>query len=77
VPPLFWLDIAALSISAVTTTSLTLMVLGLGPRRVLNRAFVLFSLALAAWAVSALLLRGSLWLGPAMPPGMMLGNSQL
>ncbi|MFQ6100424.1 MAG: GAF domain-containing protein [Anaerolineae bacterium] len=66
-PPLLGLDIAALSISTVIATSLALMVLGAGPRRMLNRSFALFALMEAAWAVLALLLRGALWLGMGNP----------
>ena len=66
-PPLFWLDIAALSLSTMIATSLVLMVLGAGPRRTLNRSFALFTLMGAAWAVFSLLLRLALWLEKGNP----------
>jgi len=59
---LFWLDVAALSISVLTAASLSLTVMGSGPGRALNRSFALFSLLEATWAVSSLLLRLTLWL---------------
>ncbi len=43
-PPLFWLDVAALCISLLTVSSLTLSVLVSGPRRALNLSFALFTL---------------------------------
>jgi PAS domain S-box-containing protein len=67
--PIFWLDCAAYGISAVIATALTLIVMGAGPRRTLNRFFALFTLAEATWAALALLLRMTLWLG--------VGNSAL
>lgn len=76
-PPLFWLDMAALSISAVITTSIVLIVSGTAPRRGLNRSFALFALMEAAWIVSALFLRLSLWLEPMLPAGSVIGNSLL
>jgi len=59
---LFWLDVAALSISVLTAASLSLTVMGSGPGRALNRSFALFSLLEATWAVSSLLLHLTLWL---------------
>jgi PAS domain S-box-containing protein len=66
-PPLFWLDVVALSISLVISSSLTLTVLGAGPKRALNRSFALFTLVQAAWAVFSLLQRLSLWLDKGDP----------
>jgi hypothetical protein len=76
-PPLFWLDIIALSISMVITTSLVLIVLGTAPRRALNRSLALFTLMEAIWIACALLLRLSLWLQPVLPAGSITGNSLL
>lgn len=66
--PLFlWLDIVALSISTVLATALALMVLGVGPERILNRLFALFALTEACWAILSLLLSLALWLGKGDP----------
>jgi hypothetical protein len=62
-PVLFWVDAVALVVSTVLACALILTVLGSGPRRQPNRHFAFFALGEAAWAVPALLLRGSLWLG--------------
>ncbi|MBN1429724.1 MAG: GAF domain-containing protein [Anaerolineae bacterium] len=61
-PFLFWLDVAALSISTVLATALFLMVLGVGPKRTINRLFALFVLTQALRAAFSLLLRLGLWL---------------
>ena len=66
-PPLFWLDVVALGISTVIASSLTLMVLGAGPRRTLNLSFALFTLVQAAWAVVSLHMRLALWLERGNP----------
>jgi len=66
-PPLFWLDVVAYSISTLLATALALMVLGFGPRRALNRLFALLALVEAIWAVSSLLLRLALWLERGNP----------
>jgi signal transduction histidine kinase len=66
-PPLFWLDVVALGISTVIASSLTLMVLGAGPRRMLNLSFALFTLVQAAWAVVSLHMRFALWLERGNP----------
>ncbi|MEE8389971.1 MAG: PAS domain S-box protein, partial [Anaerolineae bacterium] len=66
-PFLFWLDIATLSVCTVVAASLALMVLGAGPRRALNRAFTIFVLIEATWAVLAIFLRVSLWLEMGNP----------
>ena len=61
-PTLFWLDVIALCIATVLATSLTLMVLGAGASRLLNRIFTLYTLLSATAAVFNLLLRLTLWL---------------
>ncbi len=66
-PPIFWLDCVAYGISALIATALTLMVLGAGLKRTLNRFFALFTLAEAIWAALALLLQITLWLGVGNP----------
>ncbi len=66
-PPLFWLDIIAYTISTLLATALGLMVLGFGPKRALNRLFALFALMEALCAVFSLLLRLSLWLERGNP----------
>ena len=64
---LFWIDIVALSSSAVVAITLILTVLGTGLRRSLNQIFALFVTLEAFWAVSSLLLRLSLWLEIGSP----------
>lgn len=76
-PILFWVDIAALSLSVVIMASLALVVMGSRPERALNRSFTLFALTGAAWAVAALLLRLSLWLDPSLPAGPSVGDAVL
>ena len=66
-PPLFWLDMAAYAASAVIATALALMMVGVRPRHRLNYLFALFTLAEAAWATLALLLRLALWLSVGNP----------
>jgi methyl-accepting chemotaxis protein len=66
-PTLFWLDVIALCIATVLAASLTLMVLGAGTRRLLNRLFALYTLLSAALAVFDLLLRLTLWLEVGNP----------
>ncbi len=66
-PPLFWLDVIALSVSTVIAASLVLMVLGTGLRRTLNRLFALFALMETGVAVFNLLLRMALWLKMGNP----------
>ena len=66
-PLIFWLDITALSMSAVLAASLALIALGSGPKRVLNCSFALFTLAEASWAVFSILLRLALWLNRGNP----------
>jgi PAS domain S-box-containing protein len=56
-PILFWLDTAGLVVCAIGATVLALIVLASGARRTLNRVFILFALAEAAWAMASVLLR--------------------
>jgi len=64
---LFYLDVVALSISAVLATSLALVVMVVEPRRALNRLFAIFVLTEAAWAIFSLLLHMALWLERGNP----------
>jgi len=66
-PLLFWIEIGAYIVAAVSALALALMVLGTGPRRMLNRLFALFVTLEAIWAVSAVLLRFMLWLDMGNP----------
>ena len=68
-PLIFWLDVAAYALSALIGFTLVLVVLGAGLTRRVNQLFALFALAEMGWALLALLLRLSLWLG--------IGNHQL
>ncbi len=61
-PLLFWLDVAALSVSATVSFSLALMVVGSGLKQTRVRSFILYTVIQAAWAVCSLLLRLALWL---------------
>ena len=54
-------DICSLSLSAVFSLGLLLIVGGAGIKRPLNRSFALFALAQAVWAVASLLMRLLLW----------------
>ncbi len=63
----FWLDLTALFLAATVSTALMMMVLGTGLRNPLSRAFALFTAESAIWAVTALALRISLWLGVGNP----------
>ncbi len=60
-PSLLKLDLAALSLSIVLAFSLMITVGGAGFRKPMNRFFMLFTLAEAAWAVLSLILRLALW----------------
>ena len=64
---LYWIDVVALSSSAVVAIALILTVMGTGPGRSLNQSFALFVAMEAFWAVSSLLLRLSLWLDVGSP----------
>jgi PAS domain S-box-containing protein len=68
-PALFWVDVAALCVSAVIMTSMALVVVGARPGRGLNQSFALFSMAGGVWAVAALVLRLALWLNILLPDG--------
>lgn len=61
-PPLLWLDIAALSFCVVISISLAMIAVGLGPKVALNRCFALFALSQAAWGAFSIGLRLVLWL---------------
>jgi PAS domain S-box-containing protein len=67
VPFLFWLDIVALSMVTVLAAALTLVVLGNGLRRALNRIFACFTLLAAVWGLFSLLCRLALWLKLGQP----------
>ena len=64
---MYWIDVVALSCSAVFAIGLIFTVLGTGLRRSLNQVFALFVAMEAFWAVSSLLLRLSLWLDRGSP----------
>ena len=66
-PPLFWLDVAALSVSLVIAAALALMVSGFGLGPALNRSFVALALTHVAWAIFSLLMRLTLWLEKGNP----------
>lgn len=66
-PLLFWIEIGAYTLAAVSALALAMMVLGTGPRRTLNRLFAVFVTLEAVWAVSAVLLRIMLWLETGNP----------
>ena len=66
-PLLFWIEIGAYALAAVSALALAMMVLGTGPRRTLNRLFAIFVTLEAVWAVSAVLLRLLLWLDMGNP----------
>ena len=62
-PFLFWLDLAALGFCALVGTSLLLTTLAAGTRWELGVRFAAFAALMAAWAVTGLGLKFSLWLG--------------
>jgi GAF domain-containing protein len=66
-PLLFWVEIGAYTLAAVSALALAMMVLSTGPRRTLNRLFALFVTLESVWAVSAVLLRLLLWLEMGNP----------
>ncbi len=66
-PLLFWIEIGAYTLAAVSALALAMMVLSTGPRRTLNRLFALFVTLESVWAVSAVLLRLLLWLEMGNP----------
>ncbi|HEY9594529.1 MAG TPA: GAF domain-containing protein, partial [Spirochaetia bacterium] len=70
-PFLLVLDITGMSLCLVLSVSLALMVGSSGFRKPLNRAFIAFALAEAAWAAASFLLRLFLWLGQGRT-GLML-----
>ncbi len=66
-PGLLRIDLAALSLSIVLAFALMITVGGSGIRRPLNRFFMLFTLAEAAWAILSLILRIALWFAAGNP----------
>ena len=62
-PFLFWLDLAALSFCALVGTSLLFTTLAAGTRWELGVRFASFAALMAAWAVTGVGLKLSLWLG--------------
>ncbi len=66
-PLLFWLEITAYSFYLIGNSALALMVLSSGAKHTQNRYFALFTLIGAVWALSALLLRMTLWLDIGLP----------
>ncbi len=66
-PLLFWIEIGAYTLAAVSALALAMMVLGTGPKRTLNHLFAVFVTLEAVWAVSAVLLRLMLWLEMGSP----------
>ncbi len=62
-PFLFWLDLGALGFCALVGTSLLFTSLAAGTRQGLGVRFASFAALITAWAVTALGLKFSLWLG--------------
>jgi len=62
-PFLFWLDLALLGLCALVGTSLLFTTLAAGTRWGLGARFAAFAALVAAWAVTGLSLKFSLWLG--------------
>lgn len=58
---LFWIDVAAYSLTTLISTALLLAVIGAGPRRRLNLSFALLMLTVSLWSTSSALLRITLW----------------
>lgn len=56
-PPLFWLDIAALCFCAIISIPLAMIALSFGLKQALNRTFALFILSQAVWAAFSIALR--------------------
>jgi GAF domain-containing protein len=61
-PTLFWIEIGAYALAAVSALALAMTVLSTGPGRLLNRLFACFVALEAVWATSAVVLRMLLWL---------------
>ncbi len=57
----FWVELIAYGATAVISVALILVVLGSGVRYWINRMFGLLMLIIAAWSVSAVILRITLW----------------
>ncbi|MBN1698180.1 MAG: PAS domain S-box protein [Spirochaetales bacterium] len=66
-PFLFWLDIAALSVSTVVACAIFLLIIISNPRLSHNRYFAGFVFSVAGWTICGLLLRLSLWIGKGNP----------
>ena len=66
-PPLFWLDAAALGFCALIGASLLITTLGAGTRWLLSISFAVFTALMAVWAVVALALKFTLGLGFGNP----------
>ncbi len=64
---MFWLDVAAHIVTALITTTVSLLVVGMGARRPLNRRLAGFLGAVLVWAIGSLVLRGVLWLEKGSP----------
>jgi signal transduction histidine kinase len=77
VPPLFWLDITALIISAALMASTMSMAVAGGLKRSLNHLFALFALAVVVWATCSVLVRLSLWLGRGVSFSSLIGMAGL
>lgn len=66
-PKLLIIDLILLSASFIVSASFNFMVLGVAPRRPLNRAFLAFNTSIIVWIVTAILLRLSLLIGARFP----------
>ena len=66
-PPLFWIELVAYTLAAVSALALAMTVLGTGPKRTLNRLFAVLVTLEAVWAVAAVLVRLTLWLETGNP----------
>ena len=66
-PLLFWLDMAALGYCALIGASLFATTLGAGTRSLQSASFAVFTALMSAWAVIALALKFTLWLGVGDP----------
>ncbi len=51
---LYWIDPSANIITAMIAAALTPVVIGLGPKRTINRFFALFTLTEAIWKIAAI-----------------------
>jgi PAS domain S-box-containing protein len=60
---LFWIDLAALSLSIIIASSLVMVVMVTEPGRLLNLTFSLFAILASSFALLSLAARVSMWLG--------------